>query len=476
MKKLINWLIPLALVALTFTVRLYKIDNPVADWHSWRQADTAAVARNFVKADFNLLFPQSDSFLALNEYGLENPNRWFINEFPFYNAIVAVVYQNFGINVTYARLVSVALATLGALCLYFLTRSLFSPKVAVLAGLYYALNPYSIYYGRVIMPDPAFVALSIASLYLTYLWTKKPKWITAGLLGITFGLALLVKPYAIFLSIPMLYWVLVNRGVAVVKDKQAYFIAAISLIPFLLWRWHYAMRPEGTFASTWLLNGDNIRFTGAFFRWLIFERLNRLIFATGGFVLFVLGIPASLRKNKAGTLILMWLLSVALYMTIFAKGNVNHDYYQIPVVPVGSILVSLGFWWLVDQSKRGFNMLVSLVLALSLLLISLAFGWYEVRGYFNINHPEIVAAGLAADKLLPAEAIVIAPYDGDPAFLYQTNRYGWPDGVEIEEKIAKGATAYVSVNYDDVAQFLENKCTLVAKTGDYIIIDLTNCK
>ena len=108
MKKLINWLIPLLLVVLTFTVRLYKIDNPVADWHSWRQADTAAVARNFVKADFNLLFPQSDSFLALNEYGLENPNRWFINEFPFYNAIVAVVYQNFGINVMFARLVSVA--------------------------------------------------------------------------------------------------------------------------------------------------------------------------------------------------------------------------------------------------------------------------------------------------------------------------------------------------------------------------------
>src|SRR3990172_6816870 len=117
MKKLINWLIPLMLVALTFTVRLYRIDNPVADWHSWRQADTAAVARNFVKADFNLLSPQSDSFLALNEHGLENPNRWFINEFPFYNALVALVYKQFGINVIYARLVSVAFATLGALCL-----------------------------------------------------------------------------------------------------------------------------------------------------------------------------------------------------------------------------------------------------------------------------------------------------------------------------------------------------------------------
>ncbi len=476
MKRLINWLIPLFLLALTFGVRLYKIDSPVADWHSWRQADTAAVARNFVKADFNLLYPQSDSFLALNEHGLENPNRWFINEFPFYNAIVAIIYQQFGVNVMYARLVSVVFATLGALALYLLTKSLFSPKVAILAGLYYALNPYSIYYGRVIMPDPAFVALSILSLYLTYLWVKSPKWVTAALLGVVYGLALLVKPYAIFMAIPMATWVLVNRGFKVFKEKQIYLAAALALIPFGLWRWHYAMRPEGTFASTWLLNGDNIRFTGAFFRWLIFERLNRLIFATGGFVLFILGIPAALKKNKAGSLILMWLLSVALYMTIFAKGNVNHDYYQIPVVPVGSILVSLGFWWLIDQGKRGVNKLVSFILAAFLLLISLAFGWYEVRGYFNINHPEIVAAGEAADKLLPKEAIVIAPYDGDPAFLYQTNRYGWPEGTLVEEKVAKGATHYVSVNYDDVARFLENKCTLVAKTDDYIIIDLTGCK
>ena len=41
-------------------VRLYKINNPVADWHSWRQADTASVSRNFVKSGINLLYPTYD--------------------------------------------------------------------------------------------------------------------------------------------------------------------------------------------------------------------------------------------------------------------------------------------------------------------------------------------------------------------------------------------------------------------------------
>ena len=79
--------------------RLYRINNPVADWHSWRQADTAAVARNFIKERFNLLYPQSDSLLASNPKQLPNPKRLFINEFPLYNAIVALLYQQFGVHV-----------------------------------------------------------------------------------------------------------------------------------------------------------------------------------------------------------------------------------------------------------------------------------------------------------------------------------------------------------------------------------------
>jgi len=40
-------------MVLALVLRLYKIDIPLADHHSWRQADTAAVARNFVKENFD---------------------------------------------------------------------------------------------------------------------------------------------------------------------------------------------------------------------------------------------------------------------------------------------------------------------------------------------------------------------------------------------------------------------------------------
>ena len=448
--------------SLTFGLRLYKINNPVADWHSWRQADTAAVARNFVKDRFNLLYPQADSFVPNNDQGLTNPDRLFLNEFPFYNALVAVLYKIFGINPVIARLVSVSFASLGAVFLYLLTIRLFGPAIGLTTALYYAVNPYNIYFGRVIMPDPIFVSLSIISLYLFVNFKF-------FLFSLTFALAMLVKPYAIFILLPCFYWAIVSQ-----KTKQ-FFLTLLSLVPFLLWRWYFVLVPEGAFNSRWLYNETNIRFTGAFFRWLIFDRLNRLIFATGGFVLFIIGILNSY-LNKTRGLIFVWLLSVMLYMTIFAMGNVTHDYYQLPIMPVGSILVAFGFWAMVNASKKLFPRLINCLLALTLVILSLAFGWYEVRGYFNINHPEIITAGQTVDRLLPKDALVIAPYNRDVAFLYQTNRHGWPEGGNLAAKISQGATHYVSVDLNNPeTQILESNCPVLAKTADYIIININNC-
>jgi len=146
MWKKLEILLVIALLALGLIVRLYKIDAPLADWHSWRQADTAAVSRNFVRDGFNLLYPQSDSLLALNEHGLANPNRYFINEFPLYNALVAVLYRQFGVNVAIGRLVSIFFSLIGALALFGLTRTLLGIYPSLLALAYYLLLPYNVYY------------------------------------------------------------------------------------------------------------------------------------------------------------------------------------------------------------------------------------------------------------------------------------------------------------------------------------------
>src|SRR3989344_1632903 len=93
------------ILILGFLVRLYKIDSPIADWHSWRQADTAAVTRNFIKEGFNPFLPKYDDASGVAESPIANPNRFRFVEFPFYNIFVYPLYLIFGVDLRFHRLV-----------------------------------------------------------------------------------------------------------------------------------------------------------------------------------------------------------------------------------------------------------------------------------------------------------------------------------------------------------------------------------
>ena len=50
----------LAVFIVAGSLRLVNLTAPVLGHHSWRQADTAAMARNFVEERFNILYPAID--------------------------------------------------------------------------------------------------------------------------------------------------------------------------------------------------------------------------------------------------------------------------------------------------------------------------------------------------------------------------------------------------------------------------------
>ena len=110
----------------------------------------------------------------------------------------------------------------------------------------------------------------------------------------------------------------------------------------------------------------------------------------------------------------------------------------------------------------------------------LMFGWYQARDLYNINHPEIVDAGRAFQRIMgDKKGLVIAPYNGDTAFLYQTNQRGWPlmEGT-LEEMIAKGAHYFVSTTFDTLTIELIRTSQLVEKGSDtthyYKILEWTD--
>src|SRR4030042_3314262 len=159
-------------------------------------------------------------------------------------------------------------------------------------------------------------------------------------------------------------------------------------------------------------------------------------------------------------------------MSLFATANVRHDYYQILVIPVVVLLLSRGI--IEIWNNTNWNLYLRRLLLIFSLILMLGISAYQVKDYYLIIHPEIVEAGQAADVLIPKDAIVIAPYNGDTAFLYQTKRRGWPVvELPINELIAEGAQYYVSVNFDPQTQEFIQKFKTVKKTDKYVILDLT---
>ena len=105
--------------------------------------------------------------------------------------------------------------------------------------------------------------------------------------------------------------------------------------------------------------------------------------------------------------------------------------------------------------------------------------WYTMKTYYWVNRQAIIDAGKFADKVLPKDAKVIAPYNGDTTFLYQTNRPGWPLGFDIAQKIKFGATHYVTVSPTDLdleTRDLANMYTVVERNDTFAIIDLTKLR
>lgn len=479
MKKLEYFLLALIILG-GLSLRLYKVNRPIADWHSWRQADTAAVSRNFIKDGFNPLIPKFDD-MSKQANGLDNPNRYRFVEFPIYNALIAAVWKVFGVSVIYARLVTVFISLGSTLALYFLVRHFSGIKTGLLASFFFAAIPYNVFYSSAILPGPLMV-FSTLLFYISYvLWLEKNK-IVYFMLAIFFAnIAILTWPIAIFFTIPALYLAFDKFGFSTIKNLKLWTLAILSITPFIAWRIWMTNFPQGIPNYLFLINEGAIRFKGAFFWWLIQERLGGLILSSTGFALFILGLAIK-PKTKEKLFYLSILLSAVVYFVVFASGNVRHDYYQIPIVPILSIYMAIGIKALIDTKSQLIhrkalliNKFIGPAAALALIILTFAFGYFQIKGYYWINKPEIVDAGNAVDRLLPKDATIIAPYNGDAAFLYQTNRRGYPiTDRPLEDYVKQGTKYLVSVDVGDSGiQNLAKNCSVIEQTSTYVILELS---
>lgn len=474
-----NSLFLLAILVGAFLVRLYHFSWPIADWHSWRQTDTSSVSRNFIQNGFDILHPKFEDLSSAVSL-IDNPQGYRFVEFPFYNILQAGLFNIFNKYTIeeWGRLVTISFSLISIVFLYLLVKKYTSARIGLFSAFFYAFAPYNIYYGRVVLPDSLMLASFLASVYFfsQYLDGQKNNKILDYVLGIVcLAIAFLIKPYVIFYALPFSYLIYSKYGFKgfVKWDIWSFFL--LSILPFGLWRLWMSQYPAGIPRNNWLWNGTGIRFRPAFFQWIFAERISKLILGFWGLPFVIIGlIIKPFKKEK--WFFLTFMISSLLYLFTFATGNVQHDYYQMLIVPTLAIFFAKGLDGILRLGIEGLiNYRIGLILSFVGIVFMLSFGWFSIRDYYNIQHPNIIVAGQAVDKLTPKNAKIIAPYGGDTTFLYYTNRNGWPVFDRSFRKFKEAGASYIVVA-DPTPEDLNLKTLFkpIIVTSAYAIFDLNS--
>ncbi len=485
-KKKYIWFIFAGILLLAFALRLYKLSEPIADWHSWRQSDTAAVSKIYIQDGIDLLHPRYFDISNIQS-GQDNPEGYRFVEFPLFNLVhVGVNYAipMLGIDAS-ARFTTILFSLMATVFIFLITRKYFSERAALFAAFFYAVLPFSIYYGRTVLPDTAMIASVLGGIYFFSLWTEEKSkvkhqkeksqiksqnlyFLTALLFTAS---SLLFKPYALFFLLPIAVLAFEKFGWSTLKKWPLWVFAVLSVVPLAAWRLWIMQFPEGIPASGWLFNAGNIRFKGAYFYWIFGERISQLIL--GYYVTFAVMGLFKHKFEKHFWFFISFFVSSIVYLIVIARGNVQHDYYQIAIIPSLAILIGRGVDFLLSIDGK-VNRYISVTVITVSTFFMIFLSWYHVRDYFNINNPNMVEAGKYADSVLPDNAKVIAPLDGDTTFLYYINRQGWPAFQDSTEGlIQKGATHMILLDPTEQTRAeMNEKYQVIASESGYIIVEL----
>ncbi len=467
----------LFLSAIALIPRLYHLNSPIIGVHAWRQADTAAMARNFYE-------------MQLAHPGLNNLWRFFYpqvdwggggyaeTEFPIYPAIVSWLYRWTGDDTAYARLVTVLFSLIGLYFLYRLIELCFDRSVAFWSALFYAILPLSVFYGRTVQPESLVMMSTLGGLYFFKRWTvREEKWDLVFSWGLS-AIALLTKVLPlVYLGIPLLFLAVLKFRVRIFRRLDLWIYAIALLAVTFAWYHHAHQIYLDTGLTFGFWSDDTDRYSWADLLSLkywsdILFRLAVRHFAVFGFIVALIGLTYK-RRQLEDYLWEVGLVSSLLANALAPTSSYIHEYYQLPAMLYGLVFIgkvySKAFSPISNQfplveraagsssglSLRSSSFWLSTALVLTFITSSLIYSLDYMRPE-NVQTSKFYQLAQQIQLQTPPDAKVLATTGGDPSLLYLANRKGWliqPEDVSPERlKAAKGDGADFLVGSYEVVQ------------------------
>jgi 4-amino-4-deoxy-L-arabinose transferase-like glycosyltransferase len=248
-------------------------------------------------------------------------------------------------NVAIPRAYAATTWVLGAIPLYFLALRVGSRRGSLIACALYLFLPYGIIASRNFQPDAVMTLASLCALLALLRDHEKPgpgRWAVAVALV---GLALLIKPMSVFVTIPVLIGLRLTRGINPrLEVRELIITGTLCFIPAVLYYGYNAI--FGNFVQDQMRTRFVPHLLFTYFWWGGLLTQVRRVFTWPVFVAALLGSVVAPRLGRvlmAG----LWIGYLA-FAIAFTYHMPTHDYYHMPYIAV----VGLGVAALVSRIEQ----------------------------------------------------------------------------------------------------------------------------
>lgn len=433
---------------LALVVRLYHITFPLTGWQSWRQADTASIARNFHEEEQNILYPKID--------WRGDTEGYVESEFQIYPFTVSVLYDLFGINDSLGRMLSVIFSLLTVYGIFLLVRKIIDGKAALWSAFIYSILPLNIYFGRAFMPEPLMLMCSVYGIYFFTKWAGDDKTKDYFLSAVFICLAALVKLPALYLGLPLAYLCYKKYGSKFIFNLKVWLFVILVFVPVVLWYYHAHLlnMQTGLSFSIWNAGKDKWGMIGPlltikFYNDIFFKSIAERHLTYGAFFVFLWGLFLK-REHKLEKLFDWWLIGMIVFIFLAPQAHLAQEYYQLPFTIPASVFIAKVFskYVRLEEFKKSFSENKTAFSFLIICLVSIfILSFLRVRNFMKSENYDTPVFKLAEDVNLHSEKgdKFITITESNPNMLYLISRKGWtgfPDEISdnyVNLKINKGA-------------------------------------
>ncbi len=416
-----------ALLALAAIIRCYHLGAPLADSMEAKQIFVANRARSVARPPYD---PMRNSLDFLDQNGRRME---LTEEVPIYANLLGSAFRLFGEREWLGHGLSLLGILAAIIAFHDLMRRQYGPASSLTAAAWFVASPLSTFYGRAVMPDSWMLAgmLTAAACYQRHLQTGRHRWLlgaaVAGLLGALF------KYYGLIVLIPLAGMTVRRGGWRACLGWRFLGLAMVMILPVGVWMVLVFCRTPNPVSSGWA--------QGQVYPYLVLQapgvlldpRLYRAFFVR--FLFYdcgpVMAIPLLValaavigrrRSVPAAGLTLMGLL----FFFAFAPKLIDHDYYELMLLPAAAAWGALGTARLAERiagdrraQRRAWE---AGIVGLALLVQSPLF----MRSFFALELGKPIVGKRVAEIVQDFErTVVIGPGVGLVSIVHFSEREGW---------------------------------------------------